>query len=265
LNQFSDLTPAQFAAKHLTLRAKDVPTEDAPVITNLPNAAAGGIDWRDHNVVTPVKDQGQCGSCWAFSVTETVESAYAIQRNTTPPVLAPEQLVDCDKTDWGCEGGIADYAWKYTVKAGGLMKEADYPYVAGKTGKAGVCKFAAAKIAAPVKSFKFIGTPCQYVGDSCDHQDDNLVQNALLTMGPLGICVNANWQDYKSGVFSGSCAHDAAHINHAVQLVGFNADQKYWIVRNSWSTTWGSSGYIYIKQNKNLCGVANIVSFPSTV
>jgi len=145
------------------------------------------------------------------------------------------------------------------------MAESDYPYTAGKTGKAGTCRFIPARIAAPVKNFTFIGNVCQYVGDSCDHQDDKLVQDALTTKGPLGICVNANWQDYHSGVFSGSCAHDAGHINHAVQLVGYNDEQKYWIVRNSWGTSWGSAGYIYIKQGKNLCGVANIVSFAFTV
>jgi len=266
LGKFADLSPKQFADQYLTLRTSDLPKADNVVRrADVPRRTASGIDWRDQGKVSDVKDQGQCGSCWAFSVTETVESAFAIQRNTTPPVLAPEQLVDCDKTDWGCDGGISDYAWKDVKKKGGMMAESDYPYTAGKTGRAGTCKFSTSKIVAPVTNYTWVGTPCQYVGDQCDDQDDTLVQDALLQWGPLGICVNANWQDYSGGVFSGSCSHDAGSMNHAVQLVGYNGDQRYWIVRNSWASGWGADGYIFIKQGGNLCGVANIVAFASTI
>jgi len=268
LGKFADLSPQQFQARYLTLRPNQMPVAEPGHIIHkgdIPESRASGVDWRDRGVVTDVKDQGQCGSCWAFSITETTESAIAIQRNTTVPVLAPEQLVDCDKSDWGCDGGITEYAWKYLVKTGGMMKESDYPYTAGKTGRAGACKFSSSKMVAPVKNYTWVGTPCQYVGDSCDDQDDTLVQDALTASGPLSICVNANWQDYSSGVFHGSCAHDAGHMNHAVQLVGWNGDENYWIVRNSWNTDWGVDGYIFIKIGGNLCGVANIVSFPGTV
>jgi len=268
LGMFADLSPLEFKARYLTLDVDSIPKpQPQNILTKKVGGfgGAGNVDWRDSGAVTAVKDQGQCGSCWAFSVTETVESAFAIQRNTTPPVLAPEQLVDCDKTAWGCDGGIADYAWKDVVRQGGIMAEADYPYTAGKTGHAGTCKFSTGKIVAPVSKYTWVGTPCQYVGDTCDDQDDSLVVDALTNQGPLAICVNADWQDYSSGVFSRSCPHEAADMNHAVQLVGYNNDQKYWIVRNSWSATWGESGYIYIKQGSNLCGVANIVSFPTTI
>jgi len=228
----------------------------------VPMAQAGGIDWRDKGMVTAVKDQGQCGSCWAFSVTETLESAYSIQTKKPLLTLAPEQLVDCDKSDWGCDGGISEYAWKYVVKAGGMMAEQDYPYTAGKTGHAGSCRFVPSKVVATVRNFTWVGKPCQYVGDSCDNQDENLVADAVVNTGPLGICVNADWQDYHSGIFSSRCAHDAGHMNHAVSLVGVNTDQGYWIVRNSWNTNWGVGGYIFIKKGSNLCGVANIVASP---
>jgi len=264
LGKFADLSPEEFKARYLNLRVNDLPQaqsfrtlerDDVP-------RQAGGIDWRDKGMVTKVKDQGQCGSCWAFSVTETVESAYSIQTKKPLLTLAPEQLVDCDKSDWGCDGGISEYAWKYVVKTGGMMAEVDYPYTAGKTGKAGACRFSASKVVATIRNFTWVGTPCQYVGDSCDHQDESLVADALVNIGPLGICVNADWQDYHSGVFSGRCPHDAGHMNHAVQLVGVNTDQNYWIVRNSWDTNWGVNGYIFIKKGGNLCGVANIVAVP---
>jgi len=265
LGKFADLSPEQFKAQYLNLRVSDLPQNIGSVQSgDLPPADGATIDWRTKGAVTPVKDQGQCGSCWAFSVTETVESNYAIQTKKTLPVLAPEQLVDCDKTDWGCDGGIVEYAWKYLIKAGGMMAEVDYPYTAGKSGHAGSCRFQAAKVIAAVRNFTWVGKPCQYVGDSCDHQDEGLVEQALQTVGPLSICVNADWQDYSGGIFTRKCAHDAGHMNHAVQLVGFNAEQNYWIVRNSWNTNWGAGGYIYIKRGSNLCGVANIVTWPAT-
>jgi cathepsin F len=269
LGKFADLSPEEFKAKYLNLKTDKLPklADFEQFEGGLLQADANGIDWRDKGMVTPVKDQGQCGSCWAFSITETTESNYAIQSKKPIPVLAPEQLVDCDKTDWGCDGGIVEYAWKYLIKAGGQMAEVDYPYTAGKSGRPGTCRFVGSKVIAPVRNFTWVGKPCQYVGDSCDHQDDKLVEDALTNVGPLSVCVNANWQDYHSGVFSGRCAHDAGSMNHAVQLVGWNGDQptnQYWIVRNSWNTNWGVGGYIYIKKGANLCGVSNIVSYPRT-
>jgi len=239
---------------------------DLPLPTDAPAPGAGdGTDWRDKGIITPVKDQGQCGSCWAFSVTETVESALTLQTKKALRPLAPEQLVDCDKTDDGCDGGITEWAFKYLVKAGGLMAESDYPYTAGKSGHSGPCRFQQAKIAASVKNYTFVGKPCMYVGERCDSQDEKLVQSSVDTKGPMSICVNADWQDYSGGVFDKRCPHDAGSINHAVQLVGWNSDQGgYWIVRNSWNTNWGDKGYIYLRQGKNMCGVANIVIFPTT-
>jgi len=266
VGKFADLSPQQFANQYLTLKKTDLPSDAATLerddVASTPDET---VDWRDKGVITPVKDQGQCGSCWAFSVTETVESNYAIQSGKTVPVLGPEQLVDCDTQDDGCDGGITEWAFKYLIKAGGLMSEADYPYKAGQSGRKGPCRFQAAKVIAPVKNFTYVGKPCMYVGESCDNQDENLVVDALVRTGPMSICVNANWQDYKGGIFSGRCPHAAANINHAVQLVGFNRDQKYWIVRNSWNTNWGVNGYIYLKMGGNTCGVANIVIFPGTV
>jgi len=272
LNQFSDLSPAEFAAQYLTLKTSDVAETLKHSQEHLPSAEElaareapmDKIDWRDSGAVTNVKDQGQCGSCWAFSVTEETESMYFLKSKSLVE-LAPEQLVDCDKKDSGCNGGITEWAFNYLAQAGGMMAEKDYPYTAGKSGKAGSCKFVKDKIVAPVRNMTWVVKPCMYVGEKCDNQDENAIKAALLKVGPFSVCVNAAWQDYKSGVFTKNCPHAAGNINHAVQLVGFNSDAPtpYWIVRNSWGPSWGEKGYIFLKQGGNQCGVANLVIYPT--
>jgi len=226
---------------------------------------ADSFDWRNNPtpVVTPVKDQAQCGSCWAFSVTENTESMWALAGHTLAQ-LSPQQIVDCDTGDSGCNGGNTDVAFKYIIGAGGLQGIDSYPYTSGQSGQTGTCQFDATKIVATVRNFTYSVPPCVYVGQTCDNQDENAVQQSLVSSGPLSVCVNAGpWQDYSGGVFTADCPHAAANINHCVQLVGYdNTDTSnpYWMVRNSWGQ-WGSQGYIYLQKGVNACGIANQVTF----
>jgi len=259
ITKFSDMSVDEFRS---TILMTQVPTKKstAPVVGVAapdPHAPAT-FDWREHNAVTPVKDQGQCGSCWAFSATEAIESAWILKGHATPSTvdLAPQQIVDCDSIDGveGCNGGETESAYDYIIQAGGQEPEKDYPY----TGVNGKCKFIAADVDAKISTYTSIS------------KDETTLPTNLATIGPLSICLDAaHWQDYQSGVLTaleccpllGKCSMD-----HCVQLVGYNstAATPYWIVRNSWNTDWGVNGYIWLEMNKNTCGLANDVTWPTS-
>jgi len=223
-----------------------------PTISSLPSS----FDWRDKNAVTAVKDQGDCGSCWAFSTVEEVESRWFLNGNTMR-VFSPQQIVSCDKRDLGCDGGDTLTAYKYIEEAGGLTLERDYPYKSGDSGNTGRCEERKVKIVGGSVKSKEWATPSCDTG-RCNHQDEDLLAKNLVEKGPVSICVNAErWQHYKRGVMSSaSCgSHAADDLDHCVQLVGFSDD--YWMVRNSWNTDWGVEGYIHLKMGGNTCGVAD--------
>jgi len=259
ITKFSDMSVEEFRT---TILMTNVPTKstNAPVIGVAapdPNAPAT-YDWREHNAVTPVKDQGQCGSCWAFSATEAIESAWILKGHATPSTvdLAPQQIVDCDSIDGvqGCNGGETESAYDYIVQAGGQEPEKDYPY----TGVNGKCKFVSADIDAKISGYSSIS------------KEESTLPTNLASIGPLSICLDAaHWQDYMSGVMTnleccppvGMCS-----LDHCVQLVGYNstASTPYWIVRNSWNTDWGIDGYIWLEMNKNTCGMTNDITWPTS-
>jgi len=201
-----------------------------------------------------VKDQQQCGSCWAFSATEEIESAWFLSKKTLP-VLSPQQIVSCDTTDAGCNGGDTITAYQYVQSAGGLESDSAYPYTSGG-GDSGTCKFDKSKVVATVGGFTYATPPCT---DSCTHQNETTLANSLLD-APVSICVYAeSWQNYNSGILKTNCPRSYSDLDHCVQLVGFNfaGTTPYWIVRNSWNTDWGVAGYIYIESGTNLCGIAD--------
>jgi len=224
-------------------------------------AAPTSFDWRAHtpSVVSDVKDQGQCGSCWAFATTESIESMWALAGNHLV-VLSPEQIVDCDTVDAGCNGGDTPSAFEYVTDAGGLDTEASYPYTAG-SGDSGNCQFSKKNVAATIKGFTWAIPECS---GSCDSQSMTQVQSKLSTVGPFAICVYAEpWQDYAGGIFNdATCTHAYTDLDHCVQMVGYAPS--YWIVRNSWAADWGEAGYIYVSTKVakgNLCGVLDEVNF----
>ncbi len=184
---------------------------------------------------------GQCGSCWAFSATETLESFWFL-KNGTLPLLSPQQIVDCDLISLGCNGGATQFAYEYLMRAGGLDTEDAYPYESGDSGTRGFCMFSPAAVAARIANWTYATPVC--ADFSCNHQNEPRMESALVANGPVSVCLNANaWQDYTGGVMtSADCGPNGLlSLDHCVQAVGYNkhnTTQPYWVVRNSWNTNW---------------------------
>jgi len=219
-------------------------------------AAPDKLDWsQTAGAITPVKDQAQCGSCWAFSATEGIESAVFQATGSESPALSPQQIVSCDRSDGGCNGGDLPTAFDYVEKAGGIDTEEDYPYTS-QTGRTGKCQSSTPVV--KVTDYKYAVAPCE--GGSCSSQDEEGLKAALATYGPLSVCVNAmTWNSYYGGVLSGSCSGSYNALDHCVQLVGYDttASTPYWKVRNSWGTSWGEAGFIRLPMGQNSCGIAD--------
>jgi len=266
ITKFADLSQEEFAAKYLmkkgSIDVKLLKTKFAQTPAKHVHAAPATYDWRSKNAVTPVKDQQQCGSCWAFSTTENFESMWFLGGNPIP-TLGPQQLVDCDPQSQGCAGGWTYWAFEYLMTAGGQESETDYPY----TAQDGTCAFDNSKIVAKIGNFSFATNPCE--SGSCPTQDD-MLRSQLVAIGPLSICVNAAiWSDWSgpTPLPASECPGDADELDHCVQLVGYDWTQQYWIVRNSWNTDWGDQGYIYLQTGANTCGLGDVVTYanlPST-
>jgi C1A family cysteine protease len=261
ITKFSDLTPLEFRESYLSYRPRGI---DSSRKVSQPSSklATTDFDWRDHGAITPVKDQGFCGSCWAFSTTETIESAWFLAGNDLTE-FSVAQIVQCDTTDYGCRGGDTTTAYAYVEDAGGLATEADYPY--SKTlyqGLTGTCqKFTVS--GGSISAFTYATTPCYGV---CKNQDEDTLATNVAATQPASICVDASsWSDYTGGVMtSSSCSSSYNSLDHCVQLVGFSNYEKatgYWIVRNSWADDWGEDGYIYLRVGDNTCGVADEATF----
>ncbi|XP_057435009.1 cysteine proteinase 15A-like [Lotus japonicus] len=261
VTRFSDLTPSEFRRQFLGLKAprhlKDA--QKAPILPT--NDLPTDFDWREKGAVTEVKNQGSCGSCWSFSATGALEGAHYLATGELVS-LSEQQLVDCDhecdpedsrSCDSGCNGGLMTNAFEYTLKAGGVMREKDYPY----TGRdRGTCKFEKSKIAASASNFSVVSV------------DEDQIAANLVKHGPLAIGINAVFmQTYIGGV---SCPYICGkHLDHGVLLVGYGAgayspirlkEKPYWIIKNSWGETWGENGYYKICRGRNVCGVDSMVS-----
>jgi C1A family cysteine protease len=247
LNKFSDMSPDEFAEKVLMTPFTPVSAEYKQKNMLLPRVASPDtFDWRSKGAVTAVKDQGQCGSCWAFSVTENIESVWILAKglnNETLPPLAPQQIVDCDTSDLGCSGGNPPTAYDYVQSAGGLDDEKDYPY----TAQDGTCAFKSSAVVAKITGYK-------YATDG----DEGTMKDNLASWAPLSICVDARyWQDYTSGIMTEWQCDWIVQLDHCVQAVGYDttASTPFWIVRNSWGTDWGEDGYIRLQYGTNTCGL----------
>jgi C1A family cysteine protease len=261
LTKFSDMCPEEFKAKYLNYKPQ-VNSDDVKVaVPSL--SATSSFDWRSTGVVTPVKNQGYCGSCWAFSAVETIESAWALAGNTLT-TFSEQQVVSCDTTDAGCNGGDTITAYAYIEKAGGLATEANYPYKSS-SGVAPACKSSFTISGGQISGYSYATTKCTSV--ACNNQDEDTLAANLASTQPVSICVDASeWSDYTSGVYpASSCKSGYDNLDHCVQLVGYygytgsasTSSSGYWIVRNSWDTDWGVAGYIYLAMGSNTCGVAD--------
>jgi len=253
LNKFADLTSAEFKIMYNGYKPELRRGERSEVktLTDLRIGAypTGSLDWVSKGAVTGVKDQGQCGSCWAFSSTGSIEGAVFLKHGHLTS-LSEQQLVDCSTSygNAGCNGGLMDSAFKY-VQANGLCLESAYPYSA----KNGACKSSSC---APSTDSKITG-----------YKDVTHTENALgaaVDLTPVSIAIEADqsgFQLYKSGVFCGTCG---TSLDHGVLAVGYGDEgtSPYWKVKNSWGTSWGESGYIRLCRNSNKCGLSNEPSYP---
>jgi len=217
-------------------------------------AAPGSVDWSSKGATSAINNQKNCGSCWAFSTMEGVESGVFMSTGKLPPKLSVQELVACEKEDDGCNGGDIPEAVSY-LKKKGMTSAADYPDTSSKSGRSGKCK----KFTPVVKvtGMQYAIPPCS--SGKCKNQDEDKLAAALAKYGPLSICLNADWDSYDEGILNTRCSSKASDMDHCVQLVGYDktASKPYWKVRNSWAASWGESGFIRLPFGKNACGVAN--------
>jgi len=263
VNQFSDLTAEEFHWEYVGKYVRNVDQDDQSQFLRfgkkcksyqyIGSSVPDLIDWRKKNVVTSVKDQGQCGSCWSFSATGAIEGAWAIYTGSLVN-LSEQQLVDCSKKygNLGCNGGMMDNAFEYVID-NGQCADAEYPY----TAKGGSCH-SCTKVAT--------------LSDCYDVPVNNqlALKEALALKGPVAVAIEADtkvYQSYSSGVItSPNCG---TNLDHGVLIVGYGEENgiKYWLVKNSWGTSWGENGYVKIARSDStndpgICGVAMETSYP---
>jgi len=251
INKFGDMTGTEFRAslgipKYHNRTGGS--TFMAPCNVDLPTA----VDWRTQGYVTPVKNQGQCGSCWAFSTTGSLEGQY-FRKNQKLVSFSEQQLVDCSRKygNMGCNGGLMDNAFHY-IQDNGIETEQDYPY----TGRDDRCKFDKTKVVTKVTGWTDVKA-----GDEMD------LKSAVGTVGPVSVAIDAShmsFQFYHDGVYNErQCS--STRLDHGVLAAGYGTlnGKDYWLVKNSWGPHWGKAGYIMMSRNKkNQCGIASAASYP---
>jgi cathepsin L len=252
MNKFADLSSKEFARIYLGTKANVV----VPKIHKAHNvhAAPTSWDWRTKGAVTPIKNQGQCGSCWSFSTTGSTEGCHFLTTGKLNS-LSEQNLMDCSTSqgNQGCEGGLMTQAMTYIISNGGIDTEVSYPYTAadGTT-----CNYNAANSGATLKSFTNVQT---------GSESDLL---AKVTLGPVSVAIDASqnsFQLYTGGVYNEPACSSTA-LDHGVLAIGWGVDSgsAYWLVKNSWGTDWGIQGYIEMSRNlNNQCGIATMATLPS--
>jgi cathepsin L len=256
MNKFADLTVTEFSKMvngyNMSMRGER--QQHRHEFTRNPNVKLPDtVDWRTQGYVTEVKDQGQCGSCWAFSSTGALEGQHFKQSGTLTS-LSEQNLVDCSGKygNQGCNGGLMDQAFEYIKENTGIDTEDSYPYEA----KDDQCRFNRANVGATDTGFTDITS-----------KDESALQEAVATVGPISVAIDAShasFQMYSHGVYNEPFCSQT-RLDHGVLAVGYGADsgKDYWLVKNSWSETWGDKGYIMMSRNKrNQCGIATAASYP---
>ncbi|MEE6514924.1 hypothetical protein FKM82_023376 [Ascaphus truei] len=251
MNHLGDMTSEEVVGKMTGLK---VPPHRQPNNTYIPDWTAripDYIDYRKKGYVTPVQNQGYCGSCWAFSSVGALEGQL-MKKTGTLVSLSPQNLVDCDTDNYGCDGGYMTNAFGYVRDNGGIDSDVAYPYIGQDEG----CIYNPRDKAASCTGYKEI-----------PRGSEEALKRAVAQVGPVSVSIDASlpsFHFYNKGVYyDGSC--DPEGINHAVLVVGYGnvKGTKHWITKNSWGEQWGNKGYILMARNKNnACGIANLASFP---
>lgn len=249
ITQFSDLTENEFRRKYLNLNINILNTlQYTEVQHTISGEAPEAFNWVDQKALGAVKNQGSCGSCWAFSTVGNLEGLYYIKYGESKR-FSEQQLVDCDDKDEGCNGGLMENTFEWIKENGGVQLESDYPY----KGRDQQCKQDKEKLVVKVDSFVKL-----------DSVDEEVIKEYLYKTGPLAIALNANpLQYYYGGIVDDdekSC--DPQGLNHGVVLVGYGSENgvDYWIVRNSWGASWGEKGYFRMLRGKGTCGINTYVT-----
>ncbi|CAH1791819.1 unnamed protein product, partial [Owenia fusiformis] len=242
ITEFADIDEDEFRKTHLTPKW-DLSENHNLAKAEIPNVEApDAFDWREHNAVTEVKNQGSCGSCWAFSTTGNIEGQWAIKRSKLVS-LSEQELVDCDKIDEGCSGGLPSNAYEEIMRLGGLENEKDYPY----EGKNDKCEFISGDIRV-------------YINGSVNISKNEGDMAAWLAQnGPISIGINAFAMQFYFGGISHpwSIFCSPGSLDHGVLIVGYGTKngEPYWIVKNSWGKSWGEEGYYLVYRGSGVCGL----------
>ncbi|EDV47855.1 putative cysteine proteinase CG12163 isoform X1 [Drosophila erecta] len=256
ITEFADLTSSEYKERTGLWQRDEAKATggSAAVVPAYHGELPKEFDWRQKNAVTPVKNQGSCGSCWAFSVTGNIEGLYAVKTGELKE-FSEQELLDCDTTDSACNGGLMDNAYKAIKDIGGLEYEAEYPYKAKKN----QCHFN--RTLSHVQVAGFVDLP---------KGNETAMQEWLLTKGPISIGINANaMQFYRGGVshpWKALCSKK--NLDHGVLVVGYGVSDypnfhktlPYWIVKNSWGPRWGEQGYYRVYRGDNTCGVSEMAT-----
>ncbi|CCD15484.1 unnamed protein product [Trypanosoma congolense IL3000] len=250
VTRFSDMSPEEFRATYHNGAEYYAAALKRPrkVVTVSTGKAPEAVDWRKKGAVTPVKDQGQCGSCWAFSAIGNIEGQWKVAGHELTS-LSEQTLVSCDPTEYACEGGFMDNAFRWIISSnkGKVFTEQSYPYSSGGR-NVPACNMSGKVVGANISDY--VDLP----------QDENAIAEWLAKNGPVSVIVDAtSFQSYTGGVLT-SCLSKI--LNHAVLLVGYDDTSKppYWIIKNSWSEKWGEKGYIRIEKGTNQCLVQEYAS-----
>jgi len=263
LNEFGDLTAKEFVAIYNGVKYVHDATKKIELPEELKNAAAlpSTVDWVTKGAVTGIKNQGQCGSCWSFSTTGSVEGQHFIKKQASPTGMKPlvglseQNLMDCSTSygNQGCDGGLMDQAFEYIIANKGIELEVDYPYTA-EDGYS--CLYKSKDRGACIENYHDIPTG-----------DEAALHTAIANVGPVSVAIDASqssFQFYSGGVYY-EPACSSTQLDHGVLAVGYGTYQgsAYYLVKNSWGTSWGLNGYIMMSANRNNnCGIATAASYP---